>query len=253
MPWQSLGILTLTRAWVYTLPVEGELFRFTHSPLDNRDEYYLKGVVCQGFFDDGLNIFDRKLLTWREEKEAMLFYFPTGLNEHFLAFKRLDENPIVWNIKAEVFLSSNAQEGFNNYLLSRFKDLMQVFQNQIQSTETVVVKNGELGAISTSKIITDFVPQELVAANPSRESLTIHNDGKHIIVGTSLVDGGIKGVILEMTSSGTADLSAFGNKIYRGALYISCLDASVSAENKCFVDVTEFVPIELLLAPPPAN
>jgi hypothetical protein len=126
------------------------------------------------------------------------------------------------------------------------KDLMQVFQNQIQATEIVIVQNAGLGAFSTSKIITGSAPEELVGDNPFRESLTIHNDGKHILVGTSLVEGGLKGIILEMTSSGTADLSAFGNKIYRGPLYILCLDESVSAENKCFVEVTEFVPIELL-------
>ena len=127
MPWQSLGILTLTKDWVYTLPVVGELFRFTHFPVDNRNERYLKGAVCQGFFDDGLNIFDRRLPTWREEKEAMLFYFPSGLNEHFLAFKRLDENSIVWNIKAEVFLSTTAQEDFANYVIARFGELMPLF------------------------------------------------------------------------------------------------------------------------------
>lgn len=185
----SLGTLTLTKDedWVYTLPVEGELFRVTHFPVNNYNERYLKGVVCQGFFDDGLNIFDRRLLTWREEKEVMLFHFPVGLSEHFLAFKRLDENSIVWNIKAEVFLSDNAQEDFANYVISRFGELMPLFDT-IPKT-SISIEKEEIKATVTKQPIQVGIAQ-LVQVNGKRRGLSIYNPSEYatVTIGCSIVE-----------------------------------------------------------------
>ncbi len=228
MPWQSLGILTLTKDWVYTLPVEGELFRFTHYPVDNRNERYLKGVVCQGFFDDGLNIFDRRLLTWREEKEAMLFHFPVGLSEHFLAFKRLDENSIVWNIKAEVFLSANAQEDFANYVISRFGELMPLFSF---ASDKIEIKQQQYTSASNYKEI-GAIGVEIIAQNDYRRAATIfNNSGLPVTVGLKNSEEGVVTAILAVIPSrGVYELVSGDDGIYTGAIYaFASSDASVEA------------------------
>lgn len=240
MPWQSLGILTLNQQWVHTLPVVGELFRVTHYPVDNRNERYLKGVVCQGFFDDGLNIFDRKLLTWREEKEVFLFLFPVGLDEHFLAFKRLDENSIVWNIKAEVFLSSTAQEDFTNYINLRFGDIMPLYDTFLSSVPT---KKEQIEAnVSQNPIETQVTVLAQVSIN--RRQLSIYNPSNSFVeIGcaiTESVNGSepqLQSVLAIISPGKIYELPTSGDgSCYAGYIYAK---ADVADSTK-FLQVTEF-------------
>ena len=146
MTWQFIAEINLTHEWQVTTPIEGEIFRISHEPLSNTGKEYLKAVISPAFVDDGLNLLSPKRLTYREEKEVFLFYFPTGMALQQLAFKRLDlTTDIEWIISTEVFISRSSQEDFSNYIISRFGELMPLFN---QSVATVNVENVQLASSS---------------------------------------------------------------------------------------------------------
>lgn len=88
MPWISLGSFYISNEWKFTASIEAEIFRIKHVEVLNPNRQYLKAVIAQAFIDEGeINVFEPKRLTYREEKEIFIFYFPSGINSHVLGFK----------------------------------------------------------------------------------------------------------------------------------------------------------------------
>jgi hypothetical protein len=128
MTWINLGTIYLTKDWRFTIPVKGEIFRIKHFPINNQKKEYLKAAIGQGFLNDGINIFDTRRLTYREEIEIFQFSFPLGLDAHSLFFKRLDNAlDIPWIIEVEAFASTSVEQDFLNYLAQRFGDFIPLF------------------------------------------------------------------------------------------------------------------------------
>lgn len=177
MPWQFLAQINLTHEWQVTSPVEGEIFRISHEPLEITGKDYLKAVISPAFVDDGLNLLSPKRLTYREEKEVFLFYFPAGIALQQLAFKRLDSaTDIEWAINAEIFISQSSQEDFSNYIIARFGELMPLFN---QSVATVNIENAQLASSSEYKPLAANVSTLIADINPSRQGLVIFNPNNH--------------------------------------------------------------------------
>lgn len=138
MPWQSLGEFELINDWIFSQSVEGEIFRVIHRPISGYSrEISLRAVIAQGFLDDaGLNRFSSKIFTYNEELEVFTFYFPVGLSEHSIIFKRLDKNSIPWLVELQMFVADNPEEDYQNYLITRFgtNAIAQFSQNLINNT-----------------------------------------------------------------------------------------------------------------------
>lgn len=183
MPWEKLGIFFITNNWTLTKPVEAELFRIKHFKIFQSNKYYLKGVIAQAFKDSfGLNTFGDKRLGYREQPEIFEFYFPVGLGEHSLAFKRLDESKVTWRIEVEFFYSENAQEDYLNYIQSRF--------GNINLGETIMalyprLYSGSLVPTSGEVKLLKDKPTKLLSANIGRQKLVVRTTGQSVLLATA--------------------------------------------------------------------
>lgn len=198
MPWEKLGIFFIKDDWTLTKPVEGELFRIKHFKIYQSNKYYLKGVIAQAFKDSfGINTFDDKRFGYRPDPEIFEFYFPVGLGEHSLAFKRLDNSNITWRIEAEVFYSENPAEDYQNYITNRFG---QTAINQINQTLiTNTINNMSLYPLlfsgsttpksETLKLVANKATK-LLSSNDSRTRLRIYSTGHPILLATGFDENG---------------------------------------------------------------
>jgi len=176
MTWQSLGTITLTNEWTLTTPVNGEIFRIRHHPTNNPDNRYLKAVISPSFNDDGINLYSPQLLTYREEKEILSFFFPSGITAHSLGFRRTDKSNIQWMIDVDVFASTNQSDDFANYIKTRFSDLFSGMVQQGSFTRASLAR--PIGVISVvdqsaSVVLAESITQE-------RKSVFIVNDGDNV-------------------------------------------------------------------------
>lgn len=177
MPWNLLGNFDLKQHWQFTAPSEGEIFRVSHQ-LTFDKETSVRGVIAQGFEDSQVNIFNPKLFSYREETEIFTFYFPLGLKQHSLCFKRLDVNDSQWLVNVEVFQSENSEDNLNNYLLARFGaeiNQMSLFPLLFSGSTTPEDHHKKLPANKPTKII---------SANDSRTELRFYSTGHPILLTT---------------------------------------------------------------------
>ncbi len=239
MPWLFLGTFQLTNNWSFSEPVSGEVFRITHKPIINQEGQYLKAVVAQGFEDEKLNIFSPQRLSYRIESEIFTFYFPAGIAQQRFYLKRLDNAGINWFIDVEVYQVERVVDDFSNYIISRFGELMPLFNTA--SNGEILTKKETLGANNFTKPFLTNTVSSLIPANLNRRGLIVYNPSKvatatialEQIVGTNNVTGVIAEVpprsMYELPSSG--DGSCFG-----GALMVK----TDKTDNSSLLQVTEF-------------
>jgi hypothetical protein len=176
MSWVTVGTFRLTQDWTFSLSVEGEIFRVTHSPVKNPENVYLKAVIASAFIDEyhEVNIFDPKRLTHRDEKEIFTFYNPTVVNTNLLGIKRLDKNNIDWIIDVEVYRADSQQGDFNNYLITRFGDIMDY-----------IINRNSGGNSSVTPVTNDFdaklaTVERMLVANANRSYLIVRASDKSV-------------------------------------------------------------------------
>ncbi|RAM50397.1 MAG: hypothetical protein C6Y22_17530 [Hapalosiphonaceae cyanobacterium JJU2] len=237
MPWLSLGEITLTQDWQISTPVEGEIFRIRHLSLDNPKKEYLKAVISPAFVDDGLNILSPKRLTYREEREIFLFYFPSGVASQQLAFKRLDVTDIQWTVSAEVFIAESTESDFSNYIVARFAELMPLFSNA-----KIEVNFKELiPAVNTVNVSTTAT--KIVNAEPQRRSLSIcHKSGDSVQIAAVMTTVNniptLQGILATLDPGCVYELPMASDSFYTGAIHAKCVKSNGTAQ----LDIVEFVP-----------
>jgi hypothetical protein len=177
MPWINLGIFNISKNWKSTIPVAGEIFRIKHFFINNPKKEYLKAAIGQGFYNDGLNIFDTRRLTYREEVEIFNFSFPVGLESHSLFFKRLDDSPLNWSIKVETFSSTSIEQDFIDYLTQRFGDFMPIFSRQVIQPEYILQLSDQCG----EKILNANETSKILEARIDRRTVEIHNPSNQVV------------------------------------------------------------------------
>ena len=221
MPWNNLGTFQLKHnSWIFTTPVQGEIFRVRHVPILNLGSEYLKAVISPAFIDDGFNILNPKRLTYRSEKEVFIFYFPSGIAIQQIAFKRLDDSNIDWNIEAEVFQAANAEEDFANYLISRFGEAMALYtRTSIQNLEV----NSDEAQLTANQVV------KLVVANPKRRTLTIQNSDRPVTIAAQSDDqGNLSKVFITLLANEVYDFPISQGSIYTGDVFVkSSSDARI--------------------------
>ena len=211
MPWNLIGIYTLRNNWVLTPPVIGEVFRIKHLPTYNPENKYIKAVFAQSFNDGGFNIFEPKRLSYRTEPEVFIHFFPTGISQRQLAFKRLDENSnIFWRIKAEVFSSGDLETDLANLLVSRITEIMGIYSR------------GSVGLIpkSGSGNFAADTPTRLLQENDKRQMLVIRTSDVAVSLYSALDDAGAPvGMIETLQPNETFEFPA-EQGIYRGEVFV---------------------------------
>lgn len=183
MPWKKLGIFYITNSWTLTKPVEAELFRIKHFKILQSNKYYLKGAIAQAFKDSfGITTFDNKRFGYRDDSEIFQFYFPVGLGEHSLAFKRLDESKVPWRIEVEFFYSENAQEDYLSYIQSRFGNIN--LEGVIMALYPRLYSGSLIPTSGEVKLVKDK-PTKLLSANIGRQKLVVRTTGQAVILATA--------------------------------------------------------------------
>jgi hypothetical protein len=239
--WTSLGIFNVINDWSYTPTVEGELFRITHTSIPPIGNEYLKGAIGQSFIDeDGKqNIFDSQLLTYQLFKDVRTFYFPIGVANHSIAFKRLDDSAVHWVIKIEVWSSPDNGQNLSNYLAGRFgaQTLMALYSNPVSA---ISLLRDSLTITSADVAITSNVVVQLAGSNANRAFLSIYNPiGKDLSISLS-ASGTSPNLVL-----GTVIALAKANTIFElpvvpsGATYTGAVYGKVSGSNGT-IAVTEY-------------
>jgi hypothetical protein len=239
MPWLSLGTFQLTNDWTCTEPVNGEVFRITHQPIINQDDKYLKAVVAQGFEDTKLNIFNPQRLSYRTECEIFTFYFPSGIAQQRFYLKRLDFSNIDWLIDVEVYQSTQVVDDFSNYIITRFGELMPLFNTA--SNGEISTKKEKLGANNFTKPFVTTTVTPLVPENLNRRSLIIYNPSKIATATIALtqVEGtnNVAGVIAEVAPRSLYELPTSGDgSCFGGALVVK----TDKTDNSALLQITEF-------------
>lgn len=233
MTWEFVGQINLTKDWQVTTPVSGEIFRLNHEHLDIANKEYLKAVISSAFVDDGLNLLLPKRLSYREEKEVFLFYFPSGLASQQLAFKRLDESPVEWKVNLEVFINASKKDDFSNYIVSRFSEIMPLF-NQVNPT--VSVDSLQLSCISENKALTANTATLIADANTARQGLTVFNlSNQDVVLATGINGNQLVGHIAKISKDGLYELPISAQGCYTGKVY--ALSATAVT-----ISVSQFIP-----------
>jgi hypothetical protein len=200
MTWQSLGTITITSDWSFTSPVQGEIFRVKHHPITGYSaDKFLKAAIAQSFVDEAqqVNIFDIRRLSYRNEAEILALYFPSGIGSQSICLKRLDTSPYTWQVDLEVFNLVNQVDDFNNYLISRFRELMPLFNSLSLPNNNSATATPTTVAVSTTSAV-------LLAANTAR-------------LGASIVNGANKALNVQFAA--TTSTSSYAVQIAAGGYY----------------------------------
>ena len=210
MPWKLIGLYTLTNDWILTPPVIGEVFRIKHLPVLNPENKYIKAVFAQAFNDGGLNIFEPKRLSYRTEPEVFIHFFPTGISQRQLAFKRLDDNTnILWRIQAEVFSSGNPEGDLANLLVSRITDFMAIYSR------------GNSGLIPNSgnSTLQAGTPTRIVNENSDRQMFVLRTGDVAVDLYSSVNENGQPQGLIESLKPNEVYEFPAEQGIYRGEIF----------------------------------
>jgi hypothetical protein len=226
MSWVTVGTFKLTQDWTFSLSVQGEIFRVAHSPVNNPENLYLKAVIASAFIDEyhEVNIFDPKRLTHREEKEVFTFYNPTVVSTNLIGLKRLDKNNIDWTINLEVYQADAQSDNFNNYLITRFGDIMDYIINRNSSgnSSVVPVSNNFNAKVASA--------EKMISTNSNRSYLIVRAGDKPVnLFAEKSSDGGGK-TFIERINFGEVFCLPSGSGIYKGDIFVQAVggDTTVS-------------------------
>ena len=202
MPWERLGIYLIKSNWTLTKPVEAELFKIKHFKIYQSDKHYLKAAIAQAFkADNELTTYNNKRFSYRTEPETFEFYFPPGLGEHSLAFKRLDDSPVSWRIEAEYFYSENPLEDYQNYINNRFgQSALNNFNQEIINNMSALYPRLFSGSTTPSggvKTLQAGKPEKVLSENLGRTEYTIRSKGHPVLLATGFDEQGKPLAILE--------------------------------------------------------
>jgi hypothetical protein len=228
MGWVSIGSFNLTREWVFTQPIDAQIFRIKHTAeLGSFKNSYLKAVVATAFIDEGqeVNIFEPKRLSYRQEREIFTFYYPAGIRQQTLAFKRLDKTDFNWIIEAEFFRADSQQDDFANYLTTRFGEIM-FYLIERGGASNINPNSGNFGAKTTV--------ERLLEANSNRRALIIRTSNHRVeIYAGKNQDGTGKTLIESVGPNGLFQLPN-NNGVYQGDIFVQ------SKSNESQISYTEY-------------
>ncbi|MEM9926766.1 MAG: hypothetical protein AAF915_23965 [Cyanobacteria bacterium P01_D01_bin.50] len=219
MPWENLGIYFIKDDWVLTPPVTRELFRVKHFKIYQAEKYYLKGVIAQAFKDSfGINTFSDKRFGYRPDPEVFEFYFPAGLGQHSLAFKRLDNSDTSWRIEVEAFYSEDAELDYLNYLQARFGNInieeiiVALYPRAKQSED--LVPNSKVVKLEAMK------PKLISPSDLLRRKYSVRTGMQGVILATGFNENGKPKQLLEdIPPNYNYDLPSTDNSIYHGEIW----------------------------------
>lgn len=221
MSWVTVGTFKLTQDWTFSLSVQGEIFRVTHSPVNNPENLYIKAVIASAFIDEyhEVNIFDPKRLTHRDEKEIFTFYSPTVVSTNLIGLKRLDKNNIDWIINLEVYQVDSQSNDFSNYLITRFGDIMDYLVNRTGGNSNVTPVTTSFGAKFEDV-------EKLVPVNQNRAYLIIRTSDKAVNLFTEKLVNGDGQNLIESIKPGEIFILPTGSGIYKGDIFIQSIGAN---------------------------
>ncbi len=197
--WQVLGRVQLEANWILFPPIESEIFRITHVPVEGSQDEYLKGSIALGIEENGIfNPYQPSLLTYREDTRIIsLESFPKELGQSRLGIIRLDESSVKWDVLIEAFPLANAQDNLVDRIV---KKLMSYFNLTDQNGLDDCGDNTQLVPRQTNITCAKGVPVLIAAGNNKRRSLTIKNYGdKPLVLGRSANVDPVEGTITDVT------------------------------------------------------
>ncbi|HIK27960.1 MAG: hypothetical protein N3E45_17135 [Oscillatoriaceae bacterium SKW80] len=220
--WRYLGRFQLKDKWQILPARNFEIFRVKHQPISNPANKYLKGVIAGAILEgEPINLISPQRLSYREESEIFTFYFPEGIGEKRLLFKRLDSTPdLKWEVLVEYYEpSSSVNEDFANYIINRFRDLMPLFTNVSTSLATIKYN---LIPVSTTVAVVNNTPVLLIAANTLRRGLTIENPtNKEMILGFQISNNQLQQRWLEIPPRSFFEMpTGADGSCYTGAIFV---------------------------------
>jgi hypothetical protein len=192
----------------------------------------LKAVISPCFVDTGVNLLSPKRLSYREENEIFLFYFPNGIAVQQIAVKRLDTTPIDWNIQIEVYKAALSDE-FNNYVITRFGELMPLFGGSADNAFSPLLASSSAFNIGETALV-------ISAVNDNRRAVSIFcKSGTFPLrIGIASVDVSgkqrVSGILAEIEKGGIYELPIASDSLYTGVLYAECTKGTAQ------VEITEF-------------
>ena len=142
--WIPSSSLIVSEIWSFSLPIEGELFRITHSCPSG----YGRGLICQASNDLIPDLFDVKQLYFRPERELFLFERPAPFIERRIGIRAF-ENRDDWIVSIEFW-----------------SDTVPLFPDSNPSTSSTG---------TTTSVAASTTSVSLIAANTSRKGLSIYN------------------------------------------------------------------------------
>ncbi|MEM7554085.1 MAG: hypothetical protein AAF378_08290 [Cyanobacteria bacterium P01_A01_bin.84] len=190
MTWNTLGTYFVRKDWSFSKIVSGEIFRVKHYLSNHKNNEYLKGVIAPAFVDfKGTNIYNPKRFTYRKDIEIFTFYFPVGIEEQKIAFRRLDNSSAIWKIQIDL-LESSQNENLVSYVINNYGDqLLMALQPRLYSGEAFP-KSEDVELIKNQ-------PKRVMTANTSRIGLTVRSASHPVILATKFDSEGQPLAVLE--------------------------------------------------------
>jgi len=234
MTWNSLGKFELSQDWTFSEPVEGEIFRIFHQPIEDLPKGSLRGVITQGFRDSQsfVNTFAPKLFTYGNDYELFSFYFPVGFSEHSIILKRLDNNPANWIVEVQVFQAENPTQDYENYLLSRFgREAITQFNQSLNMHLTPLLYSGSTAPESKTVTLKANHPVVIFPENEARTTIRMYSEGHPILLATGFDEAGKPLEVLAQLPPNYAYEDVISTAgMYKGNIFALCeQDSSVLA------------------------
>ncbi len=219
--WRFVGVFQVTKDWVYSSPVQGEIFRVKSFYIGNFSNQYLKGVVASIFIDDDstVNLVESRKLTYRSEPEIFTFYFPNGLGDQRIGVKRLDSTAgLEWWIEIEIFQSNNPIQDLEDYLKNKFGKSLEDLLMAVYTRNSVTDLDPNSGRVNLKA----GVPLKIIDKQPRRRSLTIYATNVAILVCGAVDDKGAPSKVLQtVLPNEIFEVPTVGNgSIYMGEVFL---------------------------------
>ena len=213
MTWNILGTYFVKKDWSFSKIVSGEVFRIKHYLSNYKNNEYLKGAIAPAFVDSkGTNIYNPKRFSYRKDLEIFTFYFPVGIEEQKIAFRRLDDSSAIWKIQIDL-LESSQNENLVTYVVNNYREeLLMALQPRLYS--------GEAFPKSSDISLSNDQPKRILKANASRVGLTVRSTGQPVILATGFDDNGEPLAVLEkMPPNYNFDFDATLAGAYKGEVW----------------------------------
>lgn len=176
--WTPLNQITLTSDWLYTDPIEGELFKIRHSNLGS----VARAMICQAtIIDDELFLFQIREIS-ANQNEIIKIEKPAAFENRRIGFQQI-YGELDWTIQIEEFIMPNGTTGTGS--------ASQVSYSSCTNTKVSIAANAPVQILAATPEVGDGAREYALLTNNSAVDITISygDEGSAVLEQGTIIKG----------------------------------------------------------------